>query len=88
MYFSLALKRNEELCEVIPVERLLLETDGPYQLNKEQVEKNGVKLAKEGVNELRFLGGNGRLGERYGMAAGEFVAKIWRNSMKAFKILI
>jgi Tat protein secretion system quality control protein TatD with DNase activity len=39
IYFSLCLKRSEELCPVIPIEKLILETDAPYQ--------NNVKLLRE-----------------------------------------
>jgi Tat protein secretion system quality control protein TatD with DNase activity len=42
IYFSLSLKRSEELCKTIPIERLLLETDSPYQLDKQVVAESGI----------------------------------------------
>jgi len=41
IYFSLSLKRTEELCQIIPIERLLLETDSPYQLDRQLVQNAG-----------------------------------------------
>jgi Tat protein secretion system quality control protein TatD with DNase activity len=33
IYFSLCLNRSEDLCSVIPLNRLILETDAPHQNN-------------------------------------------------------
>lgn len=33
IFFSLCLKRTADLCEVIPIEKIILETDAPYQNN-------------------------------------------------------
>jgi len=44
IYFSLSLKRSVELCSVIPLERLLLETDAPYQINLPLLQQEKVVL--------------------------------------------
>jgi Tat protein secretion system quality control protein TatD with DNase activity len=42
IYFSLCLNRTQDLCTVIPLQKLLLETDAPHQNNVYLLKEEGL----------------------------------------------
>lgn len=97
IYFSLSLRRSTGLCQVIPDDRLLCETDSPCQNNIQLMKEEGAV-----VNNYALKIGQGEketnepanvrfnihsLSKHYNQQAYGFMERVYKNTVKAFKLI-
>lgn len=97
IYFSLCLKRSEELCTVIPLNKVILETDAPYQNNMSLLKDQGlydgevneeIQKQQERKNRVHYVRANiGSLCAHYHLDRSAFSRAIYENSLRAFRLM-
>ena len=79
---------------VIPLERLLVETDAPYQINigllvQEKVAVEGELQEGETSNRVEYVRANvSSLSKHYGIDKPAFARKLLENALKAFRLIV
>ncbi|KAL4491960.1 hypothetical protein ABPG72_008381 [Tetrahymena utriculariae] len=103
IYFSLSqgIIRKPEFLQVIPLDNILVESDGPHQLCEKEVQESGLFSEKDFlVNQNHLLPKLGKINEpKFCHALIEFLAKlhnksrqeitliVYNNSLKAFRLI-
>jgi Tat protein secretion system quality control protein TatD with DNase activity len=97
IYFSLCLSRSEELCTVIPLQRLILETDAPHQNNVFLLKEQGlfegevspeVQKQNEKKNRVDYVRANiGPLCGYYNLDRNAFSHAVFENTLRVFRLL-